>query len=511
MANTFAVSRVQLIYVLCLPVAVLLGYLLADPTEAAGMTMVSLFIAALSIPLLIQWHHTALILTWNAAITPYFIPGRPFLWMIVAAISLFFAILNRSSSLKARFIAIPSITWSLVAVLVVTFVTAAVRGGIGVKALGTVGYGGKAYFYIAAAVVGYFALTSQRLPKERASLMVPLFFLSGITVLVPNLAYMAGPRFEFLFYFFPPDFALEQAVADYSLNAQYVRIFGLTGASCSTFFWLLSKYGLRGIFAWTKPWRLFVFILTLLGAAFCGFRTVVVLFGLSIAVQFWLEGLFKPRYLLAATAMLAVGAAIVLPNSDRLPFVVQRAISFLPLNINPAVKASAEGSAQWRYEMWHRLMPDVRNYFFMGKGYTFDSGDLAFADENMRRGYVDQFTHAMVAGDYHNGPLSLVIPLGIWGVLAFAFFLIVSFRYLYRNYRRGDPELQQVNTFLLAYFVIRVLFFFGIFGGFYSEFFVFTGVVGLSASLNGAEAYEAAEEEVQSDEIALGDEFASAK
>src|SRR5438876_11024139 len=40
MASTFVVSRSQLIYALCLPLAVLIGYFLAEPLESGSMAIV---------------------------------------------------------------------------------------------------------------------------------------------------------------------------------------------------------------------------------------------------------------------------------------------------------------------------------------------------------------------------------------------------------------------------------------------------------------------------------------
>ncbi len=90
---------------------------------------------------------------------------------------------------------------------------------------------------------------------------------------------------------------------------------------------------------------------------------------------------------------------------------------------------------------------------------------------------------AMV-GDYHNGPLSVIIPFGIWGVIGWLWFLATATRALYLNYRNSDPQLKTINRFLFAYFVARIIFFFFIFGGFYSDLAIFTGIVGLSISLN---------------------------
>ena len=63
-------------------------------------------------------------------------------------------------------------------------------------------------------------------------------------------------------------------------------------------------------------------------------------------------------------------------------------------------------------------------------------------------------------------------------------FLITGIRVLLRNYRYGPPELQEVNTFLLAIFLTRVVMFIVIFGAFATEFHMFTGIIGLSVTLN---------------------------
>jgi hypothetical protein len=89
-----------------------------------------------------------------------------------------------------------------------------------------------------------------------------------------------------------------------------------------------------------------------------------------------------------------------------------------------------------------------------------------------------------LAGDYHNGPLSLIIPFGIWGVLAFLWFLGASFKVLRANYKYGDPELRKENTLLMCYFIAKAIMFVFVFGGFHSDLFVFVGLVGFSISLN---------------------------
>jgi hypothetical protein len=92
---------------------------------------------------------------------------------------------------------------------------------------------------------------------------------------------------------------------------------------------------------------------------------------------------------------------------------------------------------------------------------------------------------SMVAGDYHSGPLSTIIPLGLWGAIGFLWLLAAGAKALYRNYRYGAPALRQINTFFLAFFIAQGIFFFGIFGAFNTQLYMFTGLLGMSVSLNG--------------------------
>jgi hypothetical protein len=94
----------------------------------------------------------------------------------------------------------------------------------------------------------------------------------------------------------------------------------------------------------------------------------------------------------------------------------------------------------------------------------------------------------MLAGDYHNGGLSVIIPFGLPGMLGFLWFLWAGIRVTYQNYQFGDPNYLRINTFVFALFLVKAIFFFTIFGGLVSDFMQFTGLVGLSISLNGGVA-----------------------
>ena len=57
--------RGLLVYGLCLPLAVLLGYLLATPFAFRSFTIVALVLCVLAIPLLLRWHFVLLFASWK--------------------------------------------------------------------------------------------------------------------------------------------------------------------------------------------------------------------------------------------------------------------------------------------------------------------------------------------------------------------------------------------------------------------------------------------------------------
>lgn len=491
---------------LILPLAVILGYFIVDPLEPSSLTVLGLVLAALALPLMMQWHHPVLIFTWNAAMSPAFLPGTPPLWMLVAMIGLLISLLNRSVNANFRFIHVPSITYALVCLCLVVLVTAYFTGGIGSHIFGSATFGGRRYFYTFLAVIGYFVLTSQKIPPHRAKLAASLFFLSALTSLVPDILGLAGNGTSFLYAIFPSDFTAVEAVSGESASNEMFRIFGLTLSSAGLLFGLLARFGIRGIFEPGKFWRVGLLAVAFGACLYSGFRSFLVLLLLAFTVQFFLEGLHRTRALAVAISVVVVGLGVVLTQAEKLPNVVQRTLSVLPVKVSTVAKLSAEGSSEWRLEMWKALLPEIPKHLLLGKGYSIDSTEMYFSSDQGNRAN-ESFHWAMVTGDYHNGPLSLLIPFGIWGVLAFGWFCVASLRYLYHNYQFGPPELRSINTCMLSCFMARVIFYLFVFGGFYADLYIFTGLIGLSVSLNGIpqETAGLAEAELPTEEELLAD------
>jgi hypothetical protein len=485
MSNASALFRSLIVYGLCLPLAVVLGYMLAtpDPLNFGTIGVVGAICFVLLIPLLLRWHHVWLIATWNTTAIIFFVPGRPQVWMGLAAISLTISMMQYALNRKMKFLHAPSVGWPLIVLLVVVFVTARLTGGIGVRLLGGDTYGGKKYFTILATVIGFFAIINRQIPRKRAGLYVALFFLGAATMAIGNLPGVVSPALNFLFTIFPvmnmESFTDQNSVV---VQTSYIsRLNGVSFLGIAGFCAVLACYGIRGVLDVAKPWRLAALCLFVLVTLLGGFRSAVILLMMTFALLFFLEGLHRTPLLLPAIFVMVLGGGLVTVFAGQLPLPFQRSLAFVPyIPIDPLVRMDARGSTEWRLQMWQDVVPEIPQYLLVGKGYGFSGTEQYLGGRGLEG--------TELVGDYHNGPLSVILPFGLAGAIAFIWLMAAGIRVLYHNYRFGDPAIQHLNTFLFAYFVIKVIFFCAVFGSLHSDLAMFMGMLGLSISINGGVA-----------------------
>lgn len=395
-------------------------------------------------------------------------------------------ILNR----ERKFLEAASVGWSLVFLALVVAVTAKFRGGIGLRVFGDETIGGKRYFMIWFAIIGYFAMTSQAIPPKKRNLYTLLFIGGGLTSAFSDIGGILGGPFHVLFLLFP---ASDSSTYLQQHNLSYegvVRFGGLGLAGMALVLTLVARYGIEGTLDLWKFWRPILFFFGLFLVTLGGFRSLFILVGLTLVLAFWLEGLFRSRYLPIAVLAVVLCGGLTLAFSDHLPLTLQRCIAFVPgVKISSVARDSAESSSDWRLAMWKSVVPEIPKYLLLGKGLGIDANDLMeYYDlgNNQVGGEVGGGLAA--AGDYHSGPLTLIIPFGVWGVIAFLWFLAASFKVLWRNYKYGDSDARRINIFLLSYFTAKTFLYFFVFGGFYSDMMQFAGIVGFSVALNGGVA-----------------------
>jgi hypothetical protein len=491
MTSTSPILRTLLIYSICLPVAIFLGYIIASPydptrdiTTYLGVGLVLFF---LSIPLLLKWHRIWMVAAWNSCTMLYFLPGRPELWFALIWLSLLISVLQYILNRRQPFISVTSITRPLIFLAVVVLVTAKLTGGMGLGALGSDTLGGKKYILLLSAIAGYFALTSQRIPPNKALLFVTLFFLGYLTDAIGDLGPLVPPGFYFIFWLFPiSGQSVSTMFGSPGQGDQLARFGGLAMAGSGIFSAMLARYGIRQLFNAHHLFRLALFLFAASFALLGGFRSTLIQFALVFCVVFYLEGLMRSKLLPAFLLAGALSLALMLAFTSHLPLSVQRTLTILPIQVDESARRSAEDTSKWRLDMWKAVIPTIPQYLLLGKGFLMTSAEMNSFSSG-KPGEMQQFEAegSAAAGDFHNGPLSLLIPFGIWGFGGFIWLLVASWKVLHRNYLYGDPVFQTINRFLFGLFVSRAIFFFAIFGSFYSDLAFFTGLLGLSVSING--------------------------
>ena len=484
MTNPAVAMRMLITYAICIPVAVLVGYLLTNPLDYGTLGFIGLVLLLLVSPILIKWHYPIMVFSLGCPMTCFFLVGHPPLSQVMVLLSLGLAVVERTTNSEKRFLNVPAMTWPLLFIFGVVFMTAKLTGGIGFHSLGGNTGGGQKYLAVFVGIATYFALASQKIPRARWKFYLALYVLAGLTGVFSDLFPVLPSPLNLINLLFPPSISLDK---DMVLGT--TRLGALAGAFGIVPTYLLARYGLRGIFWTDRLWRpvlfLVCFVLTMLG----GFRSVVSWYALLIIMMLFLEGLHRTRVTALLVMICLLGAMLLGVFSDRLPYTFQRALCFLPFKWQTEAVMDAQSSSDWRHGIWRAMWPKVPEYLLLGKGFTLSQADY----QNIGNGTFSQIRNSHLAAedealaissDFHNGPLSTLIPFGLWGGIGMIWLMAATIFCLYRNYRYGDAELQVFNAYMLACGFALMFNFFFIFGAFPNDVNGLARLAGLSIAMN---------------------------
>jgi hypothetical protein len=481
MNNAPAIIRSLIIYAVGVPLAVFIGYLLTNPLDYSTLGIFGALALVLMFPLLLRYHYPWLVFSWYAVIVLFFLKGSPSLWLAMVALSLGISVLERILRPEKHFIRVPQLTWPLIFMLAVVVITAKLTEGFGLRSYGGEVYGGRKYINLIIGILSYFALTARRIPPEKARLYVALYFLGGVVGAIGDL-YPVTPSFlRPIFWFVPPSNFMGDP-----FEMGVTRLGNISSAGFGITCWLMARYGIGGVLLSGKVWRKALFFLAFVALFMGGFRNQLISFAAVFIMLFFVEGLHRTRALLIFVMTGILGIVLIVPLSSRLPYTFQRTLAFLPLNLSEEVKKSAKDSSEWRFKMWEALLPQIQQHLLLGEGYAISMEDYQMMGRDVAFRPIDASQQGLaLSRDYHSGPISVVLPFGIWGVIALLWFVSAGFPVMYCNFRYGDPALRTINTFMwVHYFYVCIKFL--ILGGVLDlNMMMFAGDLGLSIALNG--------------------------
>ncbi len=171
-------------------------------------------------------------------------------------------------------------------------------------------------------------------------------------------------------------------------------------------------------------WAILIFS-TLAAAAVSGYRsqlaTVCATYIVGTYYRGGLRSLLVAGFLGAMAIVLLALTNLIAP----LPPNVQRALTFLPGTWEERYKRDSEQSSEWRMEMWKEVLTSERyiKNKWLGDGLGFSSEQLqqmAALQDSTATGIGGWDAHresAMIAGDYHSGPVQTIRTIGYVGLL----------------------------------------------------------------------------------------------
>ncbi len=203
-----------------------------------------------------------------------------------------------------------------------------------------------------------------------------------------------------------------------------------------------------------------------------GFRIALTMYLILFLIIAYYHKIYSPARVGAVLAFLVVFFLVIVLNISKMPLAVQRTFSWVPgITIDNLARESAERSSEWRFKLWDLAMENLPQYWLIGKGYAFSFNELMAVMARQRAAdgstYLhDQYTWAIVTGNYHNGILSALLGLGIFGLVSIAGFMFCA---CYRHHQftqmswRSD-KLKLCHTALTAYFITQTIVFWGLYG-----------------------------------------------
>ena len=353
------------------------------------------------------------------------------------------------------------------------------RNPTGLAVIGSDSVGGRPYFEIAVSVVAFVILSTQLVSLKNVRLMVLASFagymiiacLDTLMVLIPPLALYAAP-----FYLTA---SARGAYASYSET--YVAVDQVQDAGRIRFLRAFSIPIMTLVLAFRHPLQLLQprnigFLLLASFAGICmllsGFRSGIAYLGLLGIAAMLLNR--KPLHIVM-TLILSItllSTLLVLQGSAfSLPLPAKRALSFLPGAWDSRVTSDAEGSSEWRWEMWETALTSehyIRNKW-VGDGYGFTAEELAYQGSLGEGGTAANTLqeYFLMTGTYHSGPVEAIKRIGYIGlfILFVVMCIFVKEAIAMVNRTRGTPYFPYA-MFVALPLVVHPVMFFLIYGAF---------------------------------------------
>lgn len=419
-----------------------------------------------------------------------FLPGYPSPWYAVTpvvAVMLGIRFLMRSSMFSYRFCWMDLLLVLQIIVLLQAFlrnpVTLSIFGGAGTTMIG-----GRPYVDYAVAIFAYFMLaivkTDPATLRKVITCMIVVMLLDSL--LKAGSTFSGGLAKSIGRIYSNVDYAANVAGAGYKVSFETTRFASFSSLSAVLGLVLFSFHRPLSCLSPLRPGRFFLACFTGIVSLLSGFRSEFIKLGCYFFAGSLIRRKASDILLGGAVVFVATALVLVTVGGTALPQAVQRAISFLPVEVDPDIRASAEGSADWRFEMWKLVLTSDRyisnKMLGDGFGYTAAEHQAQLASEMGFGGYRGDSIDAFIAkGSYHGWHVEAIRFTGVLGLLVGLGILLVFARHAWLLIRRHyDTSFFPYAAFIGIPFLIEPFFTLFVFGSYKGNFISF---IAMSAML----------------------------
>jgi Na+-transporting methylmalonyl-CoA/oxaloacetate decarboxylase gamma subunit len=394
------------------------------------------------------------------------VPGLPQGLAVVDVAILFIVLLMLATNAisKNRFQSKDLAPNWLIAFFCVVALTIYVRG-IGIRIFGSDLWGGMSYVKLTVYILFYLVcrqITFTETMIKRS--LIGMVLLSLIPVAAQLVFLLSGGKIY-------QQFAFVEAYATGLLGT----LDAMQGGGQSTARFYFSGFGVSLLTAglaflpftgWRRFLLAFIVLFSTVMALLSGFRSTILL---TIGLVYVYALLIYPhrRISITAAGIAAFFAALLLliPFIRDMPSAVQRALAWVPFfDIPFEIRLDASLSTTWRLGVWEMAIKEIPEYLLIGKGFAFASIDLL-------GGFMarDADIHAFISHNYHSGPISLMLDLGVAGFVTATMFMVLLVVDTLRGYvamrkLRIAPMVFRLYCILGAMIIYQVFAFYLIYG-----------------------------------------------
>lgn len=397
------------------------------------------------------------------------VPGGLTLYYLMAFAFIVIAFLGRL--INRRVLSDLKMGEVLVIAFILNVVIVIAARGMGFRALGDENWGGMRYVTLVIPAVFFLLIRFVSLtPKQWTTTFTWFILLSFLPFLGELLFVFSSGAIYFHYSFIAISELTIGTIYDFVGGENLLRFSSSSSAAQALMFYAVCCVRFRNS-------RKYLTVLLLLAAfaiaSLSGHRLVLI----RMMAFLWLFGLFyfkkgtKLKYTALSGVFLIVFVAFLYLFAPYMPQNAQRMVSFLPgIDIGIEARVDADVTVSWRIKVWLEAIKLIPEYFWMGRGYTFPQGVTDALMLGASGDYVYFWALETVA--YHNGILSLLIGLGITGLLIGSSMILVI---CYRNYQRQQREwnqvsLKRIHNLFLINSIISILIFFTIYGDVHATF-----------------------------------------